>query len=775
MSSLDKIFKEAIAALNSRRLFDAERLFKKILKTQPTNVAALNLLVVVLMSMDRFVDAEVVAAEAVRLNRTSDVSYYNYGIILKRLKKPALALNQFDSALHLNSQAAETWNNRGTVLNDLDRYDEAVLDFDKAVDLEPKYAEAYCNKGRSLINLKRYSDALAAFDNAKIIRPHLAEAWLGRGAALIGLKRYDEALVACEKTLVIRPDQEAAWLARADILFELKRYGEARFSYDKVLEIRPNSTEAWVGCGNVFACLQRYEAGVEAYGRALVLNPQSVGAWLGRGNILVDLNRYDEALVAYERALALKSDVAEVWLGRGNAHRNLGRYYEALASYDKSLLLKPDLAEAHLGRADILCNLRRLDEAVAVYDKVLEKRPDFAEAWLGRGNLFHDLKRFGDAMAAYDRAIEIKPNFVEVYTSRGYLLSEFINLDAAIAEYDRAIAIKPNDAQARWNKSLALLSRGDFAEGWRLFEWRWETSNIRASKRQFRQPLWLGSASLADKTILLYTEQGLGDAIQFCRYAVFVADLGAHVILEVQKPLRSVFTTLRGVAHLVQRGDALPAFDFYCPLMSLPLAFETTLSNIPANIPYLTANPEKSSFWKERLGRKNKRRVGLVWSGGVKLSHREWMDINERRNIPLIKLAPLKNADVEFYSLQKGQQAELELVELMRDNWEGPHVIDFTSELIDFSDTAALIDNLDLVISVDTSVVHLAGALGKPTWVLNRFDTDWRWLLDRTDSPWYPSVKLYRQERSGNWDDVIQRVKEDLERIPVDFMHNLHA
>jgi hypothetical protein len=216
------------------------------------------------------------------------------------------------------------------------------------------------------------------------------------------------------------------------------------------------------------------------------------------------------------------------------------------------------------------------------------------------------------------------------------------------------------------------------------------------------------------------------------------------------------------VAQLIEAGSMLPPFDYQCPLMSLPLAFKTTLSNIPATIPYLKNNSEKLLFWKEKLGEKSKLRVGLVWSGGFRPNQPEVWSVNERRNIPLAKFAVLKQPDIEFYSLQKGQPAESELAELIRDNRDGPHIVDYTNLLNDFSDTAALVENLDLVISVDTSTAHLAGAMGKPVWILNRFDTDWRWLLDRSDSPWYPTVNLYRQEKAGDWDYVVQRVKMDL-------------
>jgi hypothetical protein len=241
-----------------------------------------------------------------------------------------------------------------------------------------------------------------------------------------------------------------------------------------------------------------------------------------------------------------------------------------------------------------------------------------------------------------------------------------------------------------------------------------------------------------------------------------VAAMGARVILEVQRPLKSLLATIDGAAQVIGSGDSLPAFDFYSSLMSLPAALRTTLATVPAHVPYLKSNAEKRLIWKEKLGETAKRRVGLVWSGGFRPDQPELWSVNRRRNIPLAKLAPLKHPGIEFYSLQKGQPAESELSDLVAGMWDGPHLVDFTHLLHDFSDSAALMDQMDLVISVDTSMAHLAGALGKPVWLLNRFDSCWRWLLDRTDSPWYPTLRLYRQEILGDWDGVVDKVRRDL-------------
>jgi len=296
---------------------------------------------------------------------------------------------------------------------------------------------------------------------------------------------------------------------------------------------------------------------------------------------------------------------------------------------------------------------------------------------------------------------------------------------------------------------------GDFARGWRKHEWRWET-DLKVAKRDFVEPLWLGAENLVGKTILLHAEQGYGDTLQFCRYVPMVADLGARVVLEVPKELHELMHSLPCTVQLVSHGHPLPAFDLHCPLLSLPLAFETRLETIPARIPYLSAPENKRSLWRDRLGQHDRLRVGLVWAGHPRKHQLANNRGDRHRSISFDQLTPILHVPgCEFYSLQKGDDAVAQL----RNSALRGRVIDCTDDLQDFADTAALIENLDLVIAVDTAVAHLVGALGKPCWLLNRYDTCWRWLLDRDDSPWYPTARLFRQDATRTWDDAIARIQ----------------
>jgi len=547
----------------------------------------------------------------------------------------------------------------------------------------------------------------------------------------------------------------------------LQQAGElvrARALYDEILQTHPNNFDALFWLGLMAAQANHLQEAQQLIARAIEINPDHAAANANLGTVLAELERWDEALASYARAIALKPDYAVAYSNQGNALRKLKRPEAALASYEQAIALKPDFAEAYCNRGNVLRELGQWDAALANCDRAIELRPDFADAYCNRGIVQKELGLLDAALASYDRAIAIRPDHAAAYCNRGIALQELDRIDAALASYNRAIAIKADFPEAYYNRSIASLSLGDFENGWIDYEWRWRTEHgarLR-DRRMFREGQWLGRESLAGKTILLHCEQGLGDTLQFCRYVRPIAALGARVILEVQGPLRSVLAGLDGVSQLVVQGDALPAFDYHCALMSLPLAFKTTTSSVPARVPYLEASAQKVQHWKERLGEKMRLRVGLVWSGGFRPDQPELWSVNHRRNIPLAKLAALKHPDIEFYSLQKGQPAESEATALLSTNWDGPHLTDLTRLLNDFSDTAALMELLDLVISVDTSIAHLAGAMGKPVWILNRFDSCWRWMHDRSDTPWYPTATLYRQEKAGDWDGVVQRVRADL-------------
>ena len=469
------------------------------------------------------------------------------------------------------------------------------------------------------------------------------------------------------------------------------------------------------------------------------------------GVVLCELRRFSEALARYDKAITVKSDYADAHFNRGVTLQELKRFEEALASYDRAINLRPDYAEALSNRGNTLKEMKRLDEALASYDRAISVRPDHAEALSNRGNALHNLKLFDEALASYDRAVSVRPGYAEALCNRGNTLKELKRFDEALASYDSSVRAQPDYAEAHFNEALCRLLIGDFDRGWEKHERRWGTKQLGNIKRSFSQPLWLGHENISGKTILLHAEQGYGDTIQFCRYVPLVAERGAHVILEVQKPLYELMSTLTGAAQVVSKGDPLPDFEMHCPLLSLPLAFGTRLETIPAKMPYLYASSQIVKNWAARLGSKRCPRIGLAWSGNS--SHKS----DSNRSIGLQSLLPLLDIDAAFVSLQKDVRSDdLSVLKEQKD------ILHFGEALKDVSHTAALISNLDLVISVDTSLAHLAGAIGKPVWVLLPFIPDWRWLLDREDSPWYSAARLFRQSERGDWGSVFGKLEREL-------------
>src|SRR5262249_34692331 len=574
-----------------------------------------------------------------------------------------------------------------------------------------------------------------------------AEAWLSRGNACYDLKRYDETFAAYDKALTLKPELAEAWLARGSVFKDLKHYDEAFAAYDKALALKPDLAEAWLARGSVFKDLKRYDETFAAYDKALALKPELAEAWLARGNVFYDLKRYDEAFAAYEKALALKPDLTQAWLGRGNVFYDLKRYDEAFAAYDKALALKPELAEAWLDRGRVFKDLKRYDEAFVAYDKGLALKPELAEVWLARGNVFNDLKRYDEAFAAYDKALALKPELAEAWLARGNVFKDLKRYDEAFVAYDKALALKPDLAEAQCNEALIRLILGDTEYGWKKYQNRWDTKLMRGWKRNFSQPLWLGDSDIKNKTILIHAEQGLGDTLMACRYIPMLATLGARVITEVQPTLKSLLKNLEGISLLVAKGETIPHFDVHCPIMSLPLAFKTTMETIPAKVPYLAVSKNIVEKWRSKLiGTEIK--VGIAWAGNPNYPQ----DID--RSILLKNILPILGVKgARYFSLQKDlRHGDKEILDV------NSQIVRLDQEINDFQDTAAIMMSLDLVLSSDTSIVNLAGALSRPIWVLLSFNPDWRWLLDRSDSPWYPTARLFRQLSRGEWSTVMDDV-----------------
>lgn len=540
---------------------------------------------------------------------------------------------------------------------------------------------------------------------------------IGQALALHQQGQLDEAEKLYSRALKLQRDNFDALHLLGVLNQQRGKPGEAHRLIAQALKVNPNSPDALSNLAMAQSALKRHDEALKSVDKALSLAPGHGDALNNRGNVLLELKRPAEAIAAFDAVLAKAPRHLQARINRGNALTELNRAAEALADYDEALGIAPGHPLVLYNRGNALRLIGRYQEAVAAYDGALAAMPQHVNAWLNRGQSLATLNRHQDAIASYGRALTIQPDF----------------------------------ADAHFNAAMSFLTIGDYARGFIEYEWRWKRTGMTVPKA-FRRPPWLGETPLAGKTIVLHAEQGLGDTVQFTRYVPRLAQMGARVVLEVSPVLKPLFGSLEGAGSVVARGEPLPPYDAHCPLGSLPLAFKTDVANIPADIPYLRASDAALAKWQPRLEALPSPRIALAWSGNA--SHPN----DRNRSLSLAQLEPLLSAPgFRFISVQR-ELRDGEAETLARD----PRILNLGPELNDFSDTAAVLALADLVITVDTSVAHVAGALGRPTLVLVPFQPDWRWMLDRDVSPWYPTLRLFRQTAIGDWESVIARVRAAL-------------
>jgi len=484
----------------------------------------------------------------------------------------------------------------------------------------------------------------------------------------------------------------------------------------------------------------------------LALRPEFAEALCNQGVALLALERFAEALASLDQAAALRPDLADIHCNRGNALRKLERLEEALASYDRALALRPDYAEALANRALVLQQAGQPEAALSSFDRALALDATLAEAHLNRALLLRELDRAEEALPAAERALALDPRGAAAHACRGAVLGDLGRVAEARESYGRAVELAPETSAFAMSAAVLDLRMGRLAEGWYCYEWRWDDAEFRRVVRSFAQPRWHGEP-LQGRTLLVHADQGFGDTIQFCRYLPLLAGRG-RVLLEVQPPLLPLLRDLPGPTQVFATGEALPPFDLHVPLLNLPGVLQTTIDTIPPVPDVFRPDPARARAWAARLPRDGRLRVGLAWSGNP--GHSD----DGTRSMPLAQLRPLAGTGAAFHvvhtQLRDGDREELARF---------PDLVNLAAELADFADTAAALAQLDLVIAVDTSVAHLAAAMGVPTWIMVAAMPDWRWLLDRDDSPWYPSVRLFRRRRRGDWAEVVQRVRGALDDL----------
>jgi tetratricopeptide (TPR) repeat protein len=568
--------------------------------------------------------------------------------------------------------------------------------------------------------------------------------------------RYDQAEASISYALALNP-RAAAYHSNLGVVQEALGNKEAALaSYERAIELQPDYAEAHSNVAAILFGQDKLEGAADHYRQAVVIRPNWPEAHTSLGNALLGLDRLDEAVAHYQTALRQKPNFPEACNGLGNALMGQGKYEEAVALYRQAVRISPDYPEAHNGLGNAFERQGKPDEAIESCRQALRLRPDFAEAHYHLGNARERQEEVDEAIRCYRQALQLKSNFPDAWNNLGWALARKNELNEGIRCIEEALRLKPGLAVAHWNRAVLWLLSGDFARGWPEYEWRWRRPDL--AERPFQQPRWDG-ASLMGRSILLYAEQGLGDTLQLIRYAPLVKQLGGKVIVECQPPLVRILAGAPGIDQLLAQGSRLPPFDFQAPLFSLPGILHTTLETVPATVPYLCADSALAAHWQRELEPLRGFKIGIAWQGMPTFRY------DRQRSIPVAKFACLAQLPgVQLISLQKGPGAE-QLQELAGRF----SVLDLGSRLDEasgaFMDTAAVMNVLDLVICSDSAVAHLAGALGVPVWVALPLVPDWRWLLEREDSPWYPTMRLFRQTRDGNWEDVFGRMAMAIERL----------
>lgn len=596
--------------------------------------------------------------------------------------------------------------------------------------------------------------------------------------------RLHEAEAEFRRVIQLDPDYAEAYNNLGNTLFYQGKLDEAAANYERALQLWPTFANAHCNLANIHKEQGKLDQAEAGYRHALKLSPHLPDAHNNLGTTLVEQGRLEEAEACYRQAVLLRPDFLEALNSLGDVLREQRRFEEALAICQHLLRLRPDYAEAYNTIGNTLKDQDKLEDALAQYQQALRLKPDMAQVHVNVGLVLALQGKPEEALESYRRSLYYKPNYAEAYNGMGTVLRDQGKMQESLVCYQKAVQLKPDYAEAHWNGALSYLALGNFEQGWPEYEWRWRCREFRKHKKDFPRPRWDGG-DLRGRTILLHSEQGLGDTIQFIRYAALVKERGGHVIVQCQKRLMKLLAGCAGIDKLVPEGAELPHFDVHASLLSLPAILRTTFDTIPARVPYLTADPALVEDWRQEIAKSEKRlmaeskeqravsqnntvagsplsvlrsplKIGIAWQGNPE--HKS----DRERSIALGQFAPLARLEgVRLFSLQKGPGVDqLEAA--------GKHlgIIDLGSRLDEesgpFMDTAAVMQSLDLVIASDSAVGHLAGASGVPIWLVLAFVPDWRWMMDRDDSPWYPTMRLFRQKRMGDWGEVFERIVREL-------------
>jgi tetratricopeptide (TPR) repeat protein len=677
------------------------------------------------------------------------------GLAFHRQDRLEHAMAAYEQVLKLMPGHVGALHHVGIVAFQFGNYHIAAGFLRSAIGIDPAVPAMHCDLGNAYKELGQSENAVQAYAEALALDASHLDASFNRAVTLHEMQRYDEALDAYGQ-IMSRHGEDAALLNNiAMILYCQAHHEQALASLDRALAIDAGYLDAHSNRCQVLEALERFEAALAVCAKMIEIAPHTGDGYLKRALLQMKLGRSEQALTDADVAIRIAPNHADGHRVRGQALHAQQRFAAAVDSYNTALRLNPADAAVYDQRGLALTAQRQFTVALASHERAIELDSNMAAAHLHRATVLRELGRLELAAQSYARVLELDPGSAEACTGRALVHAMLGHDDEALEAYQHALALDPDYAPAYWHRSELYLRNGQFEQGWKDFEWRAKASSLPAQARASAAPRWQGSESLEGKTILLYAEHGAADTLHACRYVGLVAARGANVVLEVPQALATLLARLDGVSQVVITGEPLLACDFECPLPSLPFAFGTTLASIPSTPRYLESDRDKLAHWAKVLGERTKPRVGIVWGAPVADAG------SAQRSVRLADFGRLFGTDCQFVVLQTEINAIDRAVLGMKNNVFQPG-----AAVANYGDMAALCELMDVIITIDGTVAHMAGALGKPAWVmLPAVAADWRWLREREDSPWYPSAKLYCQAPGGSWSVVIDKVAADLRTL----------
>lgn len=734
--NVEKLILDGFDYLKKLDIDRAEKIFLKILSLDEINFHANYYLGVIAFEGCKLELALEYFKKASDIDKNNISARINIGVVREKLNLDYEAILDFSDVLKKESSNVDALYGRGVAYRKIGDYESAIKDLSDVINLNNKHFNSINNRGLCYKNTHRLALAESDFNAVLEIDQMNFEAINGLGIIFLESKNYD----------------------RAIDLFE------------RGISHHPHNFELYNNIGTALACKDLHQMAIEKYDIAILINPSYYDAYFNKAVSLAKLGRNVEAIEVYKNLCGMRTDNGSALARMAELEVIEKNYSNAIKIYQEAISKKYQVDNCYYALGVIYKEVGDKENSIKCYKYALNFNPNNAKANNNLGLLIGEKYGFEESIQYFLAAIRNADGeelYIDAYNNLGVAYMGVQKLEEATDCFNKVIHKDHEHHSANWNKSIAMLCMGNFSIGWELHEARWKANPKHLSPERFGDTFWFGNFPIAGKKLLIHAEQGLGDTIQFSRYVHLMAEMDCEIIFFVQDPLVQLFerqfsSNVKVTSIMPRIGD----FDCHIPLMSLPYVFGTTLETVPFPKAYLHSDPDKAILWRKKLEQSNQIRVGLVWAGGDRPAHPEFSALNARRNLPFEYLFKLNNSRIQFISLQKGNPAELEFEKFLQsDSSKLLNICNYSSDFKNFSDTAALIENLDLVISVDTSTAHLAAAMGKPVWLLNRFDTCWRWMLQREDSPWYASIKIYRQNNPGDWVSVLSRVDRDLKNF----------